>query len=334
MAGSARSGRSSSVRVRARVWATSARRSSSSWSSRRCSRTSTACSPCAASSWHPPRPSGAGRLPRPSAPAGAARRRRTHLPGSTRIPGRLLAHPRRPIKGLLLAAGPRWTRRRLRALPAHPLRIHRGGDGSRGRGTERRLGDGGARAGRGARVPRRSGVTNPSGEPQPFTRSGYRRGGHSKPRGFVVHLLSVFSLRNRALIASLSPSSSASSGGVALTSLKQELFLARAAQRLHHHHLPGASPDVVNTDVDPDRGGDPERRRPGEHERDLERELLADLGLVRLRRPTSPPQSRRCKLAVNRIKSQLPADVEPQIITFSLTDLPVVQLADERPLDK
>src|SRR6185295_9521995 len=64
-----------------------------------------------------------------------------------------------------------------------------------------------------------------------------------------VHLLSVFSLRNRALIALLTIVVGIF-GGIALTTLKQELFPSVTLPQLTIvTTYPGASPDVVETDV-------------------------------------------------------------------------------------
>jgi HAE1 family hydrophobic/amphiphilic exporter-1 len=64
-----------------------------------------------------------------------------------------------------------------------------------------------------------------------------------------VHLLSVFSLRNRALIA-LVTIVVGIFGGVALTSLKQELIPSLSLPQIFVvTTYPGASPEVVNEDV-------------------------------------------------------------------------------------
>ena len=64
-----------------------------------------------------------------------------------------------------------------------------------------------------------------------------------------MHLLSIFSLRNRALIA-LVTIVIGIFGGVALTNLKQELIPSLSLPNIFIiTSYPGASPDVVNTDV-------------------------------------------------------------------------------------
>src|SRR5690606_9536226 len=72
---------------------------------------------------------------------------------------------------------------------------------------------------------------------------------HPVVLGSLVHFLSVFSLRNRALIA-LVTIVVAVFGSIALTSLKQELIPSVSfPQLVVVTAYPGASPDVVNEDV-------------------------------------------------------------------------------------
>ncbi|MBC7401885.1 MAG: efflux RND transporter permease subunit, partial [Microbacteriaceae bacterium] len=64
-----------------------------------------------------------------------------------------------------------------------------------------------------------------------------------------MHLFSVFSLRNRALIALITIVIGIF-GGLALTSFKQELIPSLSLPSVFIvTSYPGASPDVVNTDV-------------------------------------------------------------------------------------
>ena len=64
-----------------------------------------------------------------------------------------------------------------------------------------------------------------------------------------MHLFSVFSLRNRALIALITVVIGIF-GGLALTSFKQELIPSLSLPSVFIvTSYPGASPDVVNTDV-------------------------------------------------------------------------------------
>ena len=78
-----------------------------------------------------------------------------------------------------------------------------------------------------------------------------------------MHLLSVFSLRNRALIA-LVTIAVGIFGGISLTTLKQELIPSLTFPRLFIiTAYPGASPAVVEQDgAVTDRGGHSEQRDP------------------------------------------------------------------------
>ena len=148
-----------------------------------------------------------------------------------------------------------------------------------------------------------------------------------------MHLLSVFSLRNRALIALVTIVIGVF-GGVALTNLKQELIPSLSLPNIFIiTAYPGASPEVVNTDVS----------TPIE---------TAIQGIAGLEGTTATSNTnfssitasfsygtniataeQKVQLAINRIESQLPADVDPQVLTFSFSDLPVVQLAVTSDLD-
>jgi HAE1 family hydrophobic/amphiphilic exporter-1 len=146
--------------------------------------------------------------------------------------------------------------------------------------------------------------------------------------------LSVFSLRNRALIA-LVTVVVAIFGGLALTSLKQELIPSLTLPSVFIvTSYPGASPDVVNTDVS----------TPIEN---------AIQGLENLDSTTATSNTsastvtasfafgtniatseQKVQLALDRIKSTLPSNVTPQVITFSLSDFPVIQLAVTSDMDQ
>ena len=148
-----------------------------------------------------------------------------------------------------------------------------------------------------------------------------------------MHLLAVFSLRNRALIALVSIVI-AIFGGIALTSLKQELIPSVSfPQLVIVTSYPGAAPEVVNEEVSTP----------------IETAVQAVPGIVGTTANSSTNVStvsvefeygteiaraeQRVQLAVNRIESQLPADVDPQILTGSLDDLPVIQVAVTSDLD-
>ena len=142
-----------------------------------------------------------------------------------------------------------------------------------------------------------------------------------------MHLLSVFSLRNRALIA-LVTIVIGIFGGVALTNLKQELIPSLSLPNIFIiTSYPGASPEVVNTDVSTP----------------IETAIQGVAGLEGTTATSNTNFSsitasftygtniataeQKVQLAINRIKGQLPADVDPQVLTFSFSDLPVIQLA-------
>ena len=99
-----------------------------------------------------------------------------------------------------------------------------------------------------------------------------------------MHLLSVFSLRNRALIALLTIVVGIF-GTVALTTLKQELFPSvTLPQLVVVTQYPGASPDVVEADVStPIESAIRGVARPRVDDRDLDLGPVERLGVVHLR---------------------------------------------------
>ncbi|WBU37417.1 efflux RND transporter permease subunit [Homoserinibacter sp. YIM 151385] len=142
-----------------------------------------------------------------------------------------------------------------------------------------------------------------------------------------MHLLSVFSLRNRALIALVTIVVGVF-GGIALTSLKQELIPSVTfPQLVVVTSYPGASPDVVEEDVSTP----------------IETAIQSVQGLNGTTATSSSGSStvsatfdygtditrieQRVQLAINRIGGQLPDAVDPQVITGSIEDLPVIQVA-------
>jgi HAE1 family hydrophobic/amphiphilic exporter-1 len=149
-----------------------------------------------------------------------------------------------------------------------------------------------------------------------------------------VHLLSVFSLRNRALIA-LVTIVVGIFGFIALNTLKQELIPSVSfPQVVVLTPYPGAAPEVVNEDVSTP----------------IETAIQGVAGLESTTATSSTNLSfvsasfqygtdlvsaeQKVQLAINRLASQLPADVEPQVVTGSLDDLPVVQVAVTSDLDQ
>ncbi|HXR43327.1 MAG TPA: efflux RND transporter permease subunit, partial [Pseudolysinimonas sp.] len=148
-----------------------------------------------------------------------------------------------------------------------------------------------------------------------------------------MHLLSVFSLRNRALIA-LITIVVAVFGSITLTMFKQELIPSLSLPSVYIvTSYPGASPDVVSNDVS----------TPIES---------AIQGIENLDSTTATSNTgastvtasftygsniatseQKVQLALDRISNQLPSGVTPQVITFSLSDFPVIQLAVTSDLD-
>ena len=142
-----------------------------------------------------------------------------------------------------------------------------------------------------------------------------------------MHLLAKLSMKNRALIA-LVTIVVAIFGGISLTSLKQELAPSIAFPQLSIvTSYPGASPDVVNVDVSTP----------------IETAIQGITGLESTSTTSSTGLSRvtasftygtdlafaeqKLLSSVNRIQSQLPDDVDPQVIAFSLDDFPVIAVA-------
>jgi HAE1 family hydrophobic/amphiphilic exporter-1 len=148
-----------------------------------------------------------------------------------------------------------------------------------------------------------------------------------------VHLLSVFSLRNRALIA-LITIVVAVFGGISLTLFKQELIPSLSLPSVYIvTSYPGASPDVVSNDVS----------TPIES---------AIQGIENLDSTTATSNTgastvtasfaygtniatseQKVQLALDRLTNTLPSGVTPQVITFSLSDFPIIQLAVTSDLD-
>ena len=142
-----------------------------------------------------------------------------------------------------------------------------------------------------------------------------------------MHLLAALSMKNRALIALITVVV-AIFGGISLSSLKQELAPSIAFPQLSIvTPYPGASPDVVNTDVSTP----------------IETAIQGITGLETTSTTSSTGLSRvtasftygtdlafaeqKLLSAVNRIAGDLPEDVDPQVLALSLADFPVVAVA-------
>ena len=142
-----------------------------------------------------------------------------------------------------------------------------------------------------------------------------------------MHLLAAISMKNRALIALITVVV-AIFGGISLSSLKQELAPSIEFPQLSIvTAYPGASPDVVNTDVSTP----------------IETAIQGITGLETTATTSSTGLSRvtasftygtdlafaeqKLLSAVNRIAGQLPEDVDPQVLALSLDDFPVLAVA-------
>ncbi|MFV0320693.1 MAG: efflux RND transporter permease subunit [Microbacterium sp.] len=139
--------------------------------------------------------------------------------------------------------------------------------------------------------------------------------------------LAVLSLKNRALIA-LVTIIAAVFGGLALTNLKQELIPSIEFPQLSVvTTYPGASPDVVNNDV-----STPIETAiqgvPGLESTTATSTTNASIIQASFAYGTNLATAEQKILqSINRIKSQLPESVEPNVISFSIDDLPVIALA-------
>ncbi|EPR77412.1 RND multidrug efflux transporter [Leifsonia rubra CMS 76R] len=148
-----------------------------------------------------------------------------------------------------------------------------------------------------------------------------------------MHLLSVFSLRNRALIA-LVTIVIGIFGGVALTSLKQELIPSLSLPQIFIiSTYPGASPAVVDTDV----SGPIESAIQGvpglESTTATSNSNFSNISASFEYGTNIATAEQKIQLAINRISGQLPDSAETQVFTFNFTDLPVMQIAVSSDLD-
>ncbi|MFF9564947.1 efflux RND transporter permease subunit [Leifsonia sp. NPDC014704] len=142
-----------------------------------------------------------------------------------------------------------------------------------------------------------------------------------------MHFLAVLSMKNRALIA-LVTIVAAVFGGLALTNLKQELAPSISfPQLVVLSSYPGASPEVVNNDV----STPVEAAIQGVPDLDSTSAVSSTNQSIITAKFTYGTDlataEQKIDQAVNRIKSTLPSGVEPQVLSGSIDDLPVIQLA-------
>lgn len=148
-----------------------------------------------------------------------------------------------------------------------------------------------------------------------------------------MHRLSVFSLRNRALIA-LVTVVVAVFGGISLTLLRQELIPSISYPQLFIvSAYPGASPEVVEHDVSTPIE-DAIQSIPGLTDTSATSSANVSSITASFDYDTSlATAEQKVTSAINRIASQLPDGVDPTVIQFSLSDFPILQLAVSSDLD-
>lgn len=139
--------------------------------------------------------------------------------------------------------------------------------------------------------------------------------------------LAVLSLRNRALIA-LITIVAALFGGLAMTNLKQELIPSLELPALVvMTTYPGASPEVVENDV-----STPVEETiqgvPGLESTTATSTTNASVIQATFTYGTNlATAEQKMQQAINRISGQLPEGVEPQVLSVSIDDFPVIQVA-------
>jgi len=141
-----------------------------------------------------------------------------------------------------------------------------------------------------------------------------------------VHLFSVFSLRNRALIALVTIVIGVF-GGVALTSLKQELFPTLALPQIFViTSYPGASPAVVDKDVSTPIEAAIQRVAGLDSTTATSTANVSSVTAAFDYGTNIATAEQKVQLAINRIQG-LPESAQTQVLTFNFSDLPVIQIA-------
>ncbi|UCR88468.1 efflux RND transporter permease subunit [Mycetocola spongiae] len=142
-----------------------------------------------------------------------------------------------------------------------------------------------------------------------------------------MHQLAVLSMKNRALIALITVVA-ALFGGLAMTSLKQELAPSvQFPQLVILTSYPGAAPEVVNNDL-----STPIETAiqgvPGLESTATTSNTNVSMVTAKFRYGTDlATAEQKITQAVNRIKSSLPDNSDPQVISGSFDDLPVIQIS-------
>lgn len=141
-----------------------------------------------------------------------------------------------------------------------------------------------------------------------------------------MHLFSVFSLRNRALIALVTIVIGVF-GGFALTSLKQELIPSLSLPRIFViTSYPGASPAVVDKDVSVPIEAAIQGVAGLESSQSTSSANVSQVTASFTYGTNIATAEQKVQLAINRL-SNLPASAQTQVLTFNFSDLPVIQIA-------
>ncbi|MBC7723325.1 MAG: efflux RND transporter permease subunit [Burkholderiaceae bacterium] len=142
-----------------------------------------------------------------------------------------------------------------------------------------------------------------------------------------MHFLSVFSLRNRALIA-LVTIVVAVFGSISLTLLKQELIPSVTFPQLAIvTPYPGAAPEVVNEDVSTPIETAIQGVAGLESSTATSNTNFSTVSASFVYGTDLATAEQKVTQAINRIKSTLPSGVDPQVVTGSIDDFPVIQIA-------
>jgi len=142
-----------------------------------------------------------------------------------------------------------------------------------------------------------------------------------------VHLFSVFSLRNRALIALVTIVIGVF-GGISLTSLKQELIPSLSLPQIFIiTSYPGASPAVVDKDVSTPIEAAIQGVAGLESTTATSSANISSITAAFSYGTNIATAEQKTQLAINRIQSTLPDSAETQVLTFNFSDLPVIQIA-------
>ncbi|QJU54828.1 efflux RND transporter permease subunit [Herbiconiux sp. KACC 21604] len=142
-----------------------------------------------------------------------------------------------------------------------------------------------------------------------------------------MHFLAVVSMKNRALIA-LVTIVVAVFGSLALTSLKQELIPSIEFPQLAVlTTYPGASPEVVNDDVSTPIEAAIQGVEGIETTSATSSTNLSIISATFTYGTNLATAEQKMTQAINRIKSTLPEDLDPQVLSGSINDLPIISVA-------